>query len=63
MKRRDLMKRLAAIASEQGLELRTAEGGGHTKVWIGERMQPVPRHREIGEITARNIIQKLEGKS
>jgi mRNA interferase HicA len=62
MKRRDLMKRLAEIAKQQGVELDVREGGSHTVVRIGEKVQPVPRHGEINEITAKAIIRKMGGK-
>lgn len=62
MKRRDLMKRLAQIAKAQGVEIRFTEGGNHTKVWIGDSSEMVPRHTEINEMTAKAIIRKLEGR-
>jgi hypothetical protein len=48
------------IAEAKGVAYREAEGGRHTKVWVGSRMQPVARHREINEITAAKIIEHLE---
>lgn len=60
MKRRDLMKRLKAIAAERGATMETVEGASHTKVWIGDRQNVVPRHNEVNEITARKIIQHFE---
>jgi mRNA interferase HicA len=60
---RDLMKRLAQIAKAQGIELRLTEGANHTKVIIGNRIDVVPRHTEINEMTAKAIIRKLEGRS
>lgn len=57
------MKRLAQIAKAQGLEMLVTEGGGHTKVTIGNRIDVVPRHNEINEMTAKSIIRKLEGRS
>jgi hypothetical protein len=63
MKRRELMKRLAQIARAQGLEMRLTEGANHTKVVIGNRIDVVPRHTEINEMTAKAIIRKLEGRS
>jgi mRNA interferase HicA len=62
MKRRDLMRRLAEIAKAQGLEMHLTEGGNHTKVVIGNRIDVVPRHTEINEMTAKAIIRKLEGR-
>lgn len=56
------MKRLAQIAKAQAVEIRLTEGGNHTKVWIGDRSEMVPRHTEINEMTAKAIIRKLEGR-
>jgi len=63
MKRRELMKRLAKIAKAQGLEMLVSEGANHTKVIIGDRLDVVPRHNEINEMTAKSIIRKLEGRA
>lgn len=50
MKRRDIIKKLEAA----GLTIK--EGGNHTKVYKdGVRVSTVPRHKEINELTARNI--------
>ena len=57
------MKRLANIAKTEGEDLLITEGGNHTKVQIGPRVQFVPRHNEVNEITAQKIIQKMEGKA
>lgn len=38
-KRKDLMTQLAALAMEQSLPLDITEGGSHTKVRIGDRVQ------------------------
>jgi mRNA interferase HicA len=60
MKRRDLMKRLAAIAKAEGTDLITSEGGKHTKVQIADRVEVVPRHTEINEMLAKKILKKME---
>lgn len=59
MKRVDLLKKLATIAKERGEKLTITEGGNHTKVWIGHKMTPVPRHREIAEGTVRTILKSI----
>jgi len=59
--RRHSLRRLKAIAKAQGVEYREKEGGNHTLVWVGTRMQPVARHTEINEITAAKIIKHMEG--
>ena len=52
------MKRIKAIADEQGVA-DIAEGGSHTLVRVGNRRTTVPRHREINEVTARNILKQI----
>ena len=58
MKRRKLIETLRVIAADKGLNYREAEGGEHTRVWIGEFSVSVPRHREINELTAKAIIKQ-----
>ncbi len=60
VKRRDLVKRITAIAKAKGVTAVYEEGGSHTKVTVGDRQTVIPRHREINEITARKIIDQLE---
>ena len=59
MKRRDLIQRLSVEAKRLGLNMQVTEGGGHTKVAIGDRRTVVPRHNEINEITARAILKQM----
>ena len=56
MKRLDLLRRL----DEEGCVLVRSRGGHdiYRNVMTGAT-QPVPRHREINEITARSIIRHL----
>ncbi len=53
MKRRDLIKRLAQI----GWYL-ARRGSDHDIYTNGIKSQPIPRHNEINEITAKNILKK-----
>lgn len=53
------MKRLAEQAKSEGLDLITKEGGSHTKVTIGTRNSVVPRHSEVNEITAKQIMKQM----
>ena len=56
MKRRDLIRHLEAHGCEH-----LREGGDHT-IYVNPttgQSQPVPRHREVNEHTARNICIKL----
>lgn len=60
MKRRDLIKKLKKMAKEQGLQYREEEGGKHTKVYFDPSKQTVvPRHNEIHEITAAQILKHM----
>ena len=61
MKRKELMKRIASIAKEEGARLEITEGGNHSIVRVGDRRTTVPRHREINEITAMNILKQIGG--
>lgn len=61
MKRGDLVKRLRQTAKAKGLELETVrEGANHTLYRIGSKQFPVPRHREINEMTAQGILKQAE---
>ncbi|MCL2317379.1 MAG: hypothetical protein FWC46_09900, partial [Actinomycetia bacterium] len=60
VKRRDLMRRITAIARAQGIEPVWCEGGAHTKVVVGSRSTVIPRHKEIKEPLARQIIRDIE---
>ena len=62
MKRRDLMKALKRIAKDAEVEYTETEGGRHTKVTVGENTTFVPRHNEIGEHLAEEIIKQAKGE-
>jgi mRNA interferase HicA len=54
------MGKIAAAAHRSGVSLERLRQGGH-EVWrCGDRVFPVPRHREINEYTARGIMRGLE---
>lgn len=54
------MKALSEEAKRRGEELRTKPGrGSHTKVWIGNDQTVVPGHKEINEITAKEILKQM----
>jgi len=59
MKRRDLIKRIAKIAADHCAtwELHR-EGGNHTVYRLNATKIAVPRHREIGEGLAAEIISQ-----
>ena len=56
MKRRDLVKRLEAAGFR--LLTGTDRGGKHDKYVRGNDTEMIPRHKEIGENTAKGIIRK-----
>ncbi len=53
MKRKDLVKLL-----EKNGWWKLREGGGHTVYTDGKETEPIPRHSEINEITAKSIIKR-----
>ncbi len=54
MKRRDLIKRL-----EQNGWFLKRNGSNHDLYTDGDRTEPIPRHSEINERLAQDIIRKL----
>jgi hypothetical protein len=59
MKRRDLINRISAEAKRQGITWDLdEEGADHSKYRLGAKMIPVPRHREIGDMTTRRILNE-----
>jgi len=57
MKRRNLIK---LLESNGWWELR--DTGRHTVYTDGKHIEPIPRHKEINEITANEIIKRRELK-
>ncbi len=62
MKRRDPLNKLKRTAKDLGVDYTVAEGGRHTRVDVGENTTQVPRHNEIGDMLAKQIIKQAEGK-
>ncbi len=61
MKKRDVIKRLRAIAKVASTDLEFVREGSNHEVWaIGGERLVIPRHREINEHTARGIIKRAE---
>ena len=56
------MKRLAEIAKAEGFPLVLTEGGRHTKAQIGPSVTYVPRHAEVNELTAQEILKQAKGE-
>ena len=59
MKKRDLVKKLKSMAREAGFELVFEGGSKHDKYRVNGEMIVVPRHKEINEITAQEILKDL----
>lgn len=63
MKRRDLIKRITSEAKRQHKTFEIErEGGNHTVYNLDGLTIPVPRHNEINERTARDILKECETK-
>lgn len=60
MKKRYLEKRLRRIAAKAGYELVYTPGSNHDKYFVNGVMLTVPRHTEVKEFTAKEIIKKCE---
>jgi mRNA interferase HicA len=59
VKRRDLINELSAIAEQKGLSLELIRHGANHEVFrIGDKIVPIPRHREIKANTARSILKE-----
>ena len=54
MKRRDLIKKLQAAGYKS-----VRNDGRHEIFSNGTHAEPVPRHREINEITAKEILKRI----
>ncbi|MCL2803901.1 MAG: hypothetical protein FWD29_08150 [Micrococcales bacterium] len=59
-KRRDIERRINAVAKARGWAVRTVEGGSHTKVQLGRHTIVLPRHREVQEQLGRAILRRLD---
>ena len=59
MKRRDLIKQINDIAKAQGVRPVWKEGSSHTIVTVGARRTVIPRHTEVKEPLARQIIRDI----
>ncbi len=55
------MKSLKRLARDAQVAYQTTEGSRHTKVTVGDNVTFVPRHKEIGEILAEEIMKQAKG--
>ena len=61
MKRRVLLQRVAVAARSGGLSWELVRQGSEHEVWaLDGRRITIPRHREINELTAHDIMKALE---
>lgn len=61
VKQRDLVKRIAEQAASVSVPWTLIrEGGNHAVYQLGSTTIPVPRHREINEITALAIFKQCQ---
>ena len=49
-------------ARHQGVEWRQVEGAKHDTFWLGSVKIPIPRHAEIGQRTAEDILHECEAE-
>ena len=56
------MTRINQIAKQRGLVAVYIEGGNHTRVQIGQDVTFIPRHKEIKENLAKDILTVLKGE-
>jgi hypothetical protein len=61
VKRVDLVKKIGAAAAVTGKEFTLVREGGHHSIFrCGGQNIVIPRHREINEHTARDIMRDLD---
>jgi hypothetical protein len=61
MKRVVLLDLIAATAREHGVTFAFIREGGDHEIWALDGLRiPIPRHREVGEMTTRRILRSLE---
>jgi hypothetical protein len=61
VKRRDLVKKIAAEAKQQDASWQLSREGANHSVYVLDGMVvPIPRHRELGENLAAEIFKQCE---
>lgn len=61
MKRREVIKKIAAAARKQEAEwILAREGANHTVYTLNGVVVPIPRHNELGEIFSVDIFKECE---
>jgi len=60
-KPKDIVKRISREAKRQNVDFGLhREGGKHTLYRLGATVFPIPRHREINEMTTEGIYKQCE---
>ena len=65
MRRRDLLRQIGTRAAELGKtfeQIATSGRGSHEKWRVGVVQVAIPRHREINDLTAQQIIKATEAE-
>ncbi len=61
VKRINLIREISKAARRSGLLwVIVREGGNHSIFTLGDQRIPIPRHREIPDVLARQIMKELE---
>jgi hypothetical protein len=62
VKRREVIKKIAAAAKKQGAKwILAREGANHTVYTLDGVAVPIPRHNELGEIFSIDLFKECEG--
>lgn len=60
MKRTDLLQQIQTTAAERGRDCHLHRQGKH-EVWkVNGHSVPIPRHREVNDYTAQQILKQVE---
>jgi hypothetical protein len=60
VKRRALLKKIEALADQQGVAFTFVRAGANHDIYsFGGRMVPIGRHADVPEPTARGILRQL----
>lgn len=63
MRKRDLIRTIKDAAKDAGLDFELKRQGGNHEMWSLDGLTlPIPRHRDINEITAKGIMKDAANK-
>ena len=61
VKRRELLRKIYRQAARQGIkDVALREGGRHSIVTISNLSIPIPRHKELGDLPAMQIMKQFQ---